>query len=664
MDGSGPSGSDDTRKTDDNDSMNVTEHENTDFETDSDSTDHSSAHDLEDLNDVEEYPPLLREKMEVEGGQLGFEPEEISKLPQLQENGSSSQNNEGAGRSPQYSPRQSPDHQHCHSDCGSNSNAHIQRASDLLMAVSVSAEVNKMKITEVAVSAMEELAKKALAGAPLWQLQEDGRTEVLNDLEYMREFGHVDATLMDIMKMVEVGEPQRLPISLDTSTNSGSSFESEYRPILPHELLGPEPLHTEASRKTGLIRVNPLSIVELLMDLKQWSSVFANIVSKAMILGVLFSKGMQGNYDGTLQVMAAEFHLPSPLVPVRKSYFARYCKQLYPGTWGVVDVSIENLFPTPSIRVKRRPSGCLITETRNGFSKVIWVEHVEVDNVGVPNIFQPLVASGFAFGATRWVNTIARHYERFEALTARSTPADSGVLIPQAGRTSLVKLSERMMRNFCADISASTTNIWTPLHILPGADQDVRIMTKFNVDDPGKPPGASVAFATSIWLPGSPKFLFNFLRRENTRNMWDILSYGRTVREFAYVVNGENPGNRTSIMQVISSPVLYLQESYTDSTGSYVVYAPLDAYAISMVLSGSNPDTVVILPSGFAILPDKATLEGQESSGSLLSVAFHIIDRASMDGYVPPESANIMFKIITETIVSIRAALTSNLPKN
>lgn len=68
--------------------------------------------------------------------------------------------------------------------------------------------------------------------------------------------------------------------------------------------------------------------------------------------------------------MTAEFHVPSPIVPVRKSYFARYCKQLSPGTWGVVDVSVENLFPTPSIRFKRRPSGCLITETRNGFSKV------------------------------------------------------------------------------------------------------------------------------------------------------------------------------------------------------------------------------------------------------------------------------------------------------
>lgn len=91
------------------------------------------------------------------------------------------------------------------------------------------------------------------------------------------------------------------------------------------------------------------------------------------------------------------------------------------------------------------------------------------------------------------------------------------VLIPQAGRTSLVKLSERMMRNFCADINASTTNIWLPLPIIPGGE-DVRIMTKFNVDDPGKPPGASVGFATSIWIPASPNLLFNFLRHENTRN--------------------------------------------------------------------------------------------------------------------------------------------------
>jgi homeobox-leucine zipper protein len=131
------------------------------------------------------------------------------------------------------------------------------------MAVSVSAEVNKMKITELAVAAMEELTKMALIkGEPLWRLQEDGKSEILNDVEYIREFRHVDATLMEIMKMVEVRHSQSLP-SLDSNSHE-YELESEYKP-LPHEL-GPEPLHTEASRETGYVRVNLLSIVELLMD--------------------------------------------------------------------------------------------------------------------------------------------------------------------------------------------------------------------------------------------------------------------------------------------------------------------------------------------------------------------------------------------------------------
>jgi len=51
---------------------------------------------------------------------------------------------------------------------------------------------------------------------------------------------------------------------------------------------------------------------------------------------------------------------------------------------------------------------------------------VEVDNRLVHNIFQPLVISGFAFSAKRWVNTLARQFERFATLMARSTPTDSG----------------------------------------------------------------------------------------------------------------------------------------------------------------------------------------------------------------------------------------------
>lgn len=65
-----------------------------------------------------------------------------------------------------------------------------------------------------------------------------------------------------------------------------------------------------------------------------------------------------------------EFQVPSPLVPTRESYFVRYCKNNSDGTWAVVDVSLDSLRPSPVQKCRRRPSGCLIQEMPNGYSKV------------------------------------------------------------------------------------------------------------------------------------------------------------------------------------------------------------------------------------------------------------------------------------------------------
>lgn len=126
---------------------------------------------------------------------------------------------------------------------------------------------------------------------------------------------------------------------------------------------------------------------------------FSGIVSKASTLDVL-STGVAGNYNGALQVvmwnsmftlincfydytyyfffffcylnpqMTAEFQVLSPLVPTRESYYVRYCKQHAEGTWAVVDVSLDTIRPSPTVRCRRRPSGCLIQEMPNGYSKV------------------------------------------------------------------------------------------------------------------------------------------------------------------------------------------------------------------------------------------------------------------------------------------------------
>ena len=73
------------------------------------------------------------------------------------------------------------------------------------------------------------------------------------------------------------------------------------------------------------------------------------------------------------------------------------------------------------------------------------------------------------------------------------------------------------------------------------------------------------------------------------------------------------------------SNMLILQESSTDSTGSYVIYAPVDIVAMNVVLSGGDPDYVALLPSGFAILPDGGGGINVGTGGSLLTVAFQIL---------------------------------------
>ncbi|KAJ9689632.1 hypothetical protein PVL29_012362 [Vitis rotundifolia] len=493
---------------------------------------------------------------------------------------------------------------------------------DLLRSVSLPTEADKPMIVELAVAAMEELIRMAQAGEPLWIPTSDNSTEILSEDEYLRTF------------------PRGI---------------------------GPKPLglKSEASRETAVVIMNHISLVEILMDVNQWSSVFSGIVSRAMTLEVL-STGVAGNYNGALQVMTAEFQVPSPLVPTRENYFVRYCKHHPDGTWAVVDVSLDNLRPSPITRNRRRPSGCLIQELPNGYSKVIWVEHVEVDDRAVHNIYRPLVNSGLAFGAKRWVATLDRQCERLASAMASNIPAgDVGVITSPEGRKSMLKLAERMVMSFCAGVGASTTHTWTTLSG-SGAD-DVRVMTRKSMDDPGRPPGIVLSAATSFWIPVPPKRVFDFLRAENSRSEWDILSNGGLVQEMAHIANGRDPGNCVSLLRVNSanssqSNMLILQESCTDPTGSYVIYAPVDIVAMNVVLSGGDPDYVALLPSGFAILPDGAVLHGGGildvgSGGSLLTVAFQILVDSAPTAKLSLGSVATVNSLIKCTVERIKAAV-------
>ena len=111
--------------------------------------------------------------------------------------------------------------------------------------------------------------------------------------------------------------------------------------------------------------------------------------------------------------------------------------------------------------------------------------------------------------------------------------------------------------------------------------------------------------------------------------------------------------------------MLILQESCTDSTGSYVIYAPVDVVAMNAVLNGGDPDCVALLPSGFAILPDGptsvvpggGTIGEVGSGGSLLTVAFQILVDSIPTAKLSLGSVATVNRLIACTVERIKAAV-------
>jgi homeobox-leucine zipper protein len=120
--------------------------------------------------------------------------------------------------------------------------------------------------------------------------------------------------------------------------------------------------------------------------------------------------------------------------------------------------------------------------------------------------------------------------------------------ITASGRRSMLKLAQRMTDNFCAGVCASTVHKWNKLNA-GNVDEDVRVMTRKSVDDPGEPPGIVLSAATSVWLPVSPQRLFDFLRDERLRSEWDILSNGGPMQEMAHIAKGQDHGNCVSLLR-------------------------------------------------------------------------------------------------------------------
>ncbi|KAG6687884.1 hypothetical protein I3842_11G097300 [Carya illinoinensis] len=429
-------------------------------------------------------------------------------------------------------------------------------------------EEEKPIALELAVSSMDELVKMCRGTEPLWIRNNENGREVLNLEEHARLFPW--------------------PLNLKHHSNE---------------------LRTEASRDSAVVIMNSITLVDAFLDANNWMELFPSIVSRAKTVQVL-SSGDPGHASGSLQLMYAELQVLSPLVPTREGHFLRYCQQNAEeaGTWAIVDFPIDSFHDNlqPSFpRYKRRPSGCLIQDMPNGYSRVTWIEHAEVEEKPVHQFFSDFVYSGMAFGAQRWLAVLQRQCERVASLMARNV-SDLGVIPSPEARKNLMKLAQRMVRTFCVNISTSSGLIWTALSDSP--DDTVRIATR-KITEPGQPNGLILCAVSSTWLPYPHNHVFDLLRDERRRSQLDVLSNGNSLHEVAHIANGSHPGNCVSLLRInvasnSSQHVeLMLQESCTDDSGSLVVYTTIDVDSIQLAMSGEDPCCIPLLPIGFVIVP-------------------------------------------------------------
>ncbi|XP_057760932.1 homeobox-leucine zipper protein HDG11-like [Arachis stenosperma] len=501
-------------------------------------------------------------------------------------------------------------------------------------------DMDKSLMSGIASNAMEELLSLLQTNEPLWMKSSDGR-DVLNFDAYDRMFPKANSHLKN-----------------------------------PN-------VRIEASRDSGVVIMNGLTLVDMFMDPSKWMELFPTIVTAARTIEVI-SSGMMGGHSGSLQLMYEELQVLSPLVSTREFYFLRYCQQIEQGLWAIVDVSYD--FPqdnhfAPPFRSHRLPSGCFIQDMPNGYSKVTWVEHVEIeDKTPVHRLFRNLVYNGMAFGAQRWLAVLQRMCERLACLmvTGNSTRDLGGVIPSPEGKRSMMRLAQRMVTNFCASIGTSAGHRWTTLS---GMNEIGVKVTVHKSTDPGQPSGVVLSAATTIWLPLPPQTVFNFFKDERKRPQWDVLSNGN-VQEVAHIANGSHPGNCISVLRAYNTSqnnTLILQESCIDPSGSIVVYCPVELPSINIAMSGEDPSYIPLVPSGFTITPDgnhhdhqgggdgastsstpsrsSSTMVGMRSGGSLVTVAFQILVSSLPSAKLNMESVATVNNLISTTVQQIKAAL-------
>ncbi|KAL1211480.1 Homeobox-leucine zipper protein HDG8 [Cardamine amara subsp. amara] len=428
----------------------------------------------------------------------------------------------------------------------------------------------------------------------------------------------------------------------------------------------------ESSRDGVVVPIEASNLIEMFLDSEKWKELFPTIVSEAKTIYEFGSELPTKENCNVLKVIRERLHILSPLVPPREFKIVRCCQQIEERVWIIADVS-HSIVDSEQVGAScyKRPSGCLIQSLPNAQSKVMWVEHVEVDDRSKTHkMYKELLCGGSGYGAKRWIETLRRMCERMALSSILTVPTTdwSKVIESVEGRRSVMKVGERMLKKFNEMLTMSG-KVDFPQQSKCG----VRVSIRLN-SAAGQPQGIVISAASSFSIPVSPLQVFTFLSNIDIRQQWDVLSCGHIITELAHVATGSSETDYLTILRPMQmenhgmlmmpkdsdkDEMVMLQDCYMDNLGGMLVYAPLDMSTMKCAVSGqSDPSLIPILPSGFIISSD-GRRSTAEDGGTLVTLAFQILvsGKTNRSKEENEKSVDTVSSLISSTVQSIKALL-------
>ncbi|CAM0874983.1 unnamed protein product [Alopecurus aequalis] len=455
------------------------------------------------------------------------------------------------------------------------------------------------------------------------------------------------------------------------------------------------------TRDTGMVMGTGTDLVQIFTEASRWCEAFPGIVATATGNNIVPPTA----HHGVVQLMNVNLMVLSPRMPLCKVKFVRQCQQIQPNIWAVVDVSVNDLHGPDGrpdthtwinggvlMACRMLPSGCLIEDLKNGYCKVTWIVNAEFDKTMVPGLYQPLLRSGHALGARRWLTSLQMRRQNLAVL--RSDPAryagKTPSAIPPEGTNIVLKLAQQMTAWFCATICGAGPKgqPWSSVEECAIANDSfelgVRVATvRTGGGAPGAKVGLVISAATTVWLPGIPaKHVFDYIYDGDRRYEWDNFSNGAPVQHEDYVAAVQFPHYAVSVLHPKAATAtinkkLILQQVCSDASCMLLAYAAVEEQELKEVMRGGSQSAIYLLPSGFVILPDGhgddqmppidsksysgAGTSQRTNKGSLVTVLF----QRFLGG--PPPSENLTAQItnnvaglVSRSIVKIKDAVHAN----